>query len=288
MNDTAANPADKPADEPETPATEGEEKPAKKEKKEDSLWVFALKLFLVVFIFRSFMFASHSIPSESMLPKLWNGDYLAASKWSYGYTRYSLLFEPPVGDWRIFGSDPERGDVAVFKHPVTKEDYIKRVIGLPGDQVQVQDGVLYINGTAVKREKVGDFVQPMSENTVCAGQRFRTTSDDGTRVCRYDQYRETLPNGVSYMTLDFGLGAYDNTEVFLVPEGHVFMMGDNRDNSLDSRAPAVPGGGVGMVPVELLLGKAQMRIWSSDGSAEYVLPWTWFTAARWDRIGDGL
>jgi signal peptidase I len=277
MNETAKTPVETEADTPERP-----------EKKEDSLFVFVLKLALVVFIFRSFFFASHSIPSESMLPKLWNGDYLAASKWSYGYTRYSLLFEPPVGDWRIFGSEPERGDIAVFKHPVSYEDYIKRVIGLPGDQIQMQGGALYINGEAVKREKVGEFIQPMSGNTTCAGAQFRNTGDDGSRICRYEQYRETLPNGVTYMTLDFGRSRYDDTQVFVVPEGHVFMMGDNRDNSLDSRAPAIPGGGVGFVPVELLLGKAQARIWSTDGSAEYVLPWTWFTAARWDRIGDGL
>ncbi len=270
------------------PDSKGANAPEKKEKKEDNLVVFILKLALVVFIFRSFFFASHSIPSESMLPKFWNGDYLAASKWSYGYTRYSLLFEPPVGDWRIFGSEPERGDIAVFKHPLDKTDYIKRVIGLPGDQIQMRDGQLFINGTAVKHEKIAQFVQPMSQNTICAGTRFRSTADDGSRVCRYEQYRETLPNGVSYTTLDFGPGPYDDTQTYLVPEGHVFMMGDNRDNSLDSRAPAAPGGGVGFVPVELLLGKAQARIWSSDGSAEYFLPWTWFTAARWDRIGDGL
>ena len=281
MTDTAAPPAEK-------PENESTDAPAKKEKKEENIFVFILKLFVIVFIFRSFIFASHSIPSESMLPKLWNGDYLAASKWSYGYTRYSLLFEPPVGDWRIFGSEPERGDIAVFKHPVSHEDYIKRVIGLPGDQIQMKEGVLYINGTPVKREKVADFIEPQSENTTCAAQRFRTVSDDGTPVCRYEQYRETLPNGVSYNTLDFGVGRYDNTPVYVVPEGNLFMMGDNRDNSLDSRAPAVPGGGVGYVPMNLLLGKAQMRIWSSDGSASTFLPWTWFTAARWDRIGDGL
>ena len=280
MNDTAATP-------PATEDKESTETPVKKEKKEENIFVFILKLFVIVFIFRSFFFASHSIPSESMLPRLWNGDYLAASKWSYGYTRYSLLFEPPVGDWRIFGSVPKRGDIAVFKHPVSYEDYIKRVIGLPGDRIQMKEGVLYINGTPVKRERVADFIEPQSENTTCAAQRFRTIQD-GKPVCRYEQYRETLPNGVSYNTLDFGPGAYDNTQVYVVPQGHLFMMGDNRDNSLDSRAPAVAGGGVGYVPMNLLLGKAQMLIWSSDGSANPVLPWTWFTAARWNRIGDKL
>ncbi len=281
MNDPATSTA-------ATPDAKGTDTPEKAGKNEDNLFVFVLKLFLIVFIFRSFLFASHSIPSESMLPKLWNGDYLAASKWSYGYTRYSLLFEPPLGDWRIFASEPERGDIAVFKHPVSKEDYIKRVIGLPGDRIQMRDGALYLNGKAVERELVAEFVQPMSQNTICAGSRFRSTGDAGARVCRYQQYRETLPNGVSYMTLDFGTGQFDDTQTYLVPEGHVFMMGDNRDNSLDSRAPAVAGGGVGFVPVDLLLGKAQARIWSTDGSAEYFLPWTWFSAARWDRIGDGL
>ena len=259
--------------------------PAKPEKKEDNFFVFLLKLVAIVVIFRSFVFAPFTIPSESMLPRLVDGDYLLASKWSYGYSKYSLPFSVPLIPGRILASQPERGDIAIFKAPPLNDiDYIKRVIGLPGDQVQMKGGVLYLNGQAVKKERIADFVIPQSPNTDCATYAFEAV-EDGKPVCRYPRFRETLPGGRSYEVLDFGQTPQDDTDPVVVPEGHLFMMGDNRDNSQDSRFPARPGGGIGLVPQENLVGKAGIIMWSTDGSAEWLKPWTWFTAARWGRIG---
>lgn len=280
MNDTpeASNPT--PADQaPSAP-------PAKKEKKEDSFPVFLIKLVLVVAIFRSFIFSPFNIPSESMLPRLENGDYLLAAKWPYGYSSYSLPFSAPLLPKRIFASQPERGDIAIFKAPPGNDvDYIKRVIGLPGDTVQMIDGVLHLNGTAVPKVKVEDFVIPVSPNTDCISPEFVVTETDGSQTCHYPQFRETLPNGKSYNVLDLGQRDADNTVPVVVPEGQLFMMGDNRDNSMDSRFPAMEGGGIGLVPQENLVGRATIMMWSTDGSANWFLPWTWFTAARWNRIG---
>ncbi|MDD3800237.1 MAG: signal peptidase I [Novosphingobium sp.] len=259
--------------------------PAKPEKKEEHFLVFLAKLVIIVLVFRSFVFAPFTIPSESMLPRLEDGDYLLASKWSYGYSRYSLPLGVPLIPGRIFASLPERGDVAIFKAPPLNDvDYIKRVIGLPGDTVQMKGGVLYLNGEAVKKERLADFVIPESPNTDCASILFEAVQD-GQAVCRYPRFRETLPNGRSYDVLDFGHTPQDDTDPVVVPEGELFMMGDNRDNSQDSRFPPRPGGGIGLVPQENLVGKATIVMWSTDGSAEWLKPWTWFTAARWSRIG---
>ncbi|MXO73686.1 signal peptidase I [Altererythrobacter aerius] len=244
---------------------------------------FVVKLALAVFIFRSFFFSFYSIPSESMMPRLWNGDYFVAAKWPYGYSRWSLPFNLPLIPGQIFSDAPERGDVAVFKHPVDKVDYIKRVIGLPGDSVAMRAGQVILNGTPVPRRQAADFVVPISPNTSCAwGGRA------GAGTCSYTRFRETLPNGVSYDTLDFGRTPQDDFGPVIVPEGAVFAMGDNRDNSQDSRFPATPGGGVGMVPQELLVARASGMVWSTDGSAEWTKPWTWFGATRGDRMGQGI
>ncbi len=174
----------------------------------------------------------------------------------------------------------------IFKAPpLDKEDYIKRVIGLPGDQIQMIGGVLYINGIMVKKQRIADFEIPISPNTSCYSAEFAATSKAGKPVCHYPQFRETLPNGVSYNVLDFGPRPQDNTPAVVVPDGMMFMMGDNRDNSLDSRFPAVPDQGVGLVPQDNLVGKATVMMWSTDGSSSWILPWTWFTAARLNRIG---
>ena len=273
MDEPAAKPA------PEADAeTEG--------KRPDSFTVFLLKLLLVVVIFRSFFFSPFNIPSESMLPRLLNGDYLLAAKWPYGYSRYSLPFSLPLIPGRLFADQPERGDVVIFKAPPRNDtDYIKRVIGLPGDQVQIREGALYLNGERVPRERVEDFVVEQSPNTRCYVTRFESRLQDGTPVCRYPQYRETVPGGRSYNVLDLALTPQDDTEVFVVPEGALFLMGDNRDNSLDSRFPAIPGQGIGIVPQANLVGQAAIVMFSTDGSASWFKPWTWFTAARWDRIG---
>jgi signal peptidase I len=281
----------KPSGQPSTPG-----KPAKA-KKEENFFVFLVKLVLVVLAFRSFIFAPFNIPSESMLPRLENGDYLLASKWSYGFSRYSLPLSVPLIPGRIFARQPDRGDVVIFKAPPFNDtDYIKRVIGLPGDQIQVTGGVLHINGVAVPKVRVADAVIPEVGNTRCYHPAFERRAADGSPTCQYPRYRETLPGGVSYYVLDFGPYAYrpdptfdpDNTGVYIVPEGHFFAMGDNRDNSMDSRFPAVPGGGIGIVPQENLVGKAQIMMFSTNGTASWFKPWTWLTATRWSRIGSTI
>ena len=212
-----------------------------------------------------------NIPSESMQGTLLVGDYLFVSKPSYGYSRYSLPwgYLLPLPHGRILASLPQRGDVIVFKTPAdNKTDYIKRLIGLPGDRVQMKDGVLYINDEPVPKIPVESFVDDLGgyQNEVA-------------------QYRETLPNGVSYDVLDREPHGYlDNTDVFVVPEGHYFMMGDNRDNSLDSRAP-VEAGGVGYVPFENLVGQAEILFFSVDDSARWWEVWKWPSAIRYRRLG---
>lgn len=275
---------------PEAADPTGEATPptAKPAKKEDSFLVFLVKLVVIVAVFRSFFFSPFNIPSESMLPRLQDGDYLLAAKWPYGFSKYSLPFSAPLIPGRILPSQPERGDVAIFKAPPHNDvDYIKRVIGLPGDTVQMKSGVLYLNGVAVPKVKIADYELPVSANTDCRYNLapFKVIKPDGTQVCRYPQYRETLPNGVSYNVLDMGLTPQDDTPPIVVPADSLFMMGDNRDNSMDSRFPPVPGEGIGIVPQKNLVGRATIMMFSTDGSASWYKPWTWFTAARWSRIG---
>jgi signal peptidase I len=260
--------------------------PTKPKKKEDSFLVFLIKLALVVGIFRSFIFSPFNIPSESMLPRLENGDYLLAAKWPYGYSKYSLPWSVPLIPGRIFAHQPERGDVVIFKAPPGNDvDYIKRVIGLPGDTVQMVAGQLVINGRAVPKQRLADFEIAVTDNTQCLAPQFEAVGKDGRPVCHYPRFRETLPEGRSYEVLDLFRTPQDDAPPVIVPEGHVFLMGDNRDNSMDSRFPAVEGGGIGIVPQANLVGRASVMMFSTDGGASWLLPWTWFTAARWDRIG---
>lgn len=223
---------------------------------------------LIALVFRSFAYQPFNIPSESMVPTLLTGDYLFVSKFAYGYSRHSLPLSPPIFEGRIFGKPVERGDVAVFKLPRDgSTDYIKRIVGIPGDRVQMRDGVLYLNDQPVKRERVDDFV----------------ADDPNLAVRRAVQYRETLPNGVSYMTLDlYGQVDSDNTPVFQIPEGYYFAMGDNRDNSADSRLPISRG--VGLVPEENILGRAEVITFSTDGGARLWEFWKWFSSMRLSRF----
>ena len=264
--------------------------PAKAQEKDDwkSYGAFLLKLVIFVFLFRTLAFTSFNIPSESMMPRLLVGDYLFAQKWSYGYSRFSLPFDNDLFDGRVLESVPERGDIVIFKHPIDETDYIKRAIAIPGDTVQMVDGTLVLNGERVAKERIEDFVIPQRPGDGCYGMRFEEAADDGTMLCRYPQYRETLPGGVSYTVFDLGVVDVDTTAPITVPEGHVFMMGDNRDNSQDSRRPAVSNGWVGLVPMENLVAEASFMYWSTDGHAEWVKPWTWFTAARWSRMFRGI
>jgi signal peptidase I len=251
---------------------------------------FLLLLALFAWAFRSFVAAPFSIPSGSMLPALYVGDYLAVAKWPYGYSRFSFPFNFPSFSGRIFSRLPSRGDVAVFRPPGEDMEFVKRVIGLPGDTVEVRGGMLILNGRQLPREALQPFALPISPNSPCrvvppAQPMIRGIG--GEYRCLYPAYRETLPGGPSYTVLDqVESPRADNFPAVRVPDGHVFMMGDNRDDSLDSRFSSVEGG-IGFVPVENLVGRAMFTFWSTDGSSSYVLPWTWFTALRGNRIGNG-
>jgi len=261
------------------------------QEKEENFFVFLLKLIAIVAIFRSFVFSPFNIPSESMQPRLINGDYLLAAKWPYGYSSYSLPFGVPLLPSRILARQPSRGEIVIFKAPPTNEvDYIKRVIGLPGDTVQMKGGQLWLNGQAVPKVRIEDFEVAVTPNTHCYSPRFEATTPDGKAVCHYPQFRETLPatDGQAektYNVLDLTSTPQDDTPPILVPEGSLFLMGDNRDNSMDSRFPAIANEGIGLVPQDNLVGRATIMMWSTDGSASWIKPWTWLTSARFNRIG---
>jgi signal peptidase I len=220
---------------------------------------------IIALVIRTFLFQPFNIPSGSMKATLLVGDYLFVSKYSYGYSHFSLPFSPPLFNGRIFGSMPQRGDVVVFRLPRdTSTDYIKRVIGLPGDKIQVVDGVVHINGVAIKREPAPDFIE----------------TEEGVTEQPVKRWKETLPNGVSYYTLDLVQNGFaDNTQVYTVPAGQYFMMGDNRDNSTDSRFSQV-----GTVPFENLVGRAQLIFFSVyEGERAWEM-WRWQFSVRWSRL----
>jgi signal peptidase I len=240
---------------------------------------------VIAIVIRTFAYEPFNIPSESMVPTLLKGDYLFVSKFSYGYTRYSFPGGIVPVEGRIWEGKPTRGEVVVFRPPGEVEtDFIKRVIGVPGDRVQVRHGMLYINDVAVQRQQIEDYVDP-----------------DVPLKRPAPQYLETLPGGVTHRIVESrgDLGDLDDTPTFVVPPDHYFMMGDNRDNSSDSRA-GISGdpkckvtinesnldcmGSVGFVPKENLIGPAKILFWSYDASFQWYNPITWVTALRYERL----
>ncbi|MDQ3247226.1 MAG: signal peptidase I [Pseudomonadota bacterium] len=248
---------------------------------------FLVIVALLSWLLRSLVVAPFSIPTGSMIPTLYIGDYLFVTKWPYGYSKVSFPMGIPPIEGRLFGRLPDRGDVVVFRPPGSESDFVKRVIGLPGDTIAVQQGMLILNGQPLPREPLGNFALPISINSPCRvippATQMITETDDGP-ACLYPAFRETLPGGRTYAVLDQIDGPADQLPDIRVPQGHLFLMGDNRDDSLDSRFLPQEGG-IGFVPVDNLIGKAGMVFWSTDGSASYWKPWTWFTALRGDRIG---
>ncbi len=258
LNKTAVEPAEKPYIQPEQKESAGE------------FFKTAILAVLLALSIRTFLYEPFNIPSGSMLPTLEIGDYLFVSKPAYGYSRYSFPFGLAAFEGRMFGNAPQRGDVIVFKLPTNPSiDYIKRLIGLPGDRIQVTGGRLYINGKMVEREPV-------------AMRRLKDASGGQENLM---EYIETLPGGVMHRIYEEGDNeALDNTEEFIVPENHYFMMGDNRDNSQDSRVQAL----VGYVPLENLVGRAEILFFSIDETANLFKPWTWPGAIRYNRILDKI
>ena len=259
----------------------GEAEDAKKSKQADSAlrrtaseYRETLQTILIAVVIalgiRTFAYEPFNIPSGSMIPTLQVGDYLFVSKFSYGYTHFSFPFSPDLFEGRIMGSLPERGDVAVFRKPNQDDiDYIKRIVGLPGDRIQVIGGVLHINGSAVKREKVADRIYKRHN-----GGQVAVT-----------EYLETLPNGRQHLIYEENDSEFlDNTPEFVVPQDHVFAMGDNRDNSQDSRVLHE----VGFVPLENLIGRAQIIFFSHNSSARFWEVWRWPWAIRYGRLFNGI
>jgi signal peptidase I len=255
-----------------------------------SLLRFILTIAILAWAFRSLIGAPFNIPSGSMLPTLYIGDYLAVAKWPYGYSRYSFPFGFPPFHGRIFGHLPNRGDVVVFRHPSEDADLIKRVIGLPGDMVAMRGGRLILNGRLVPRRPLPPARVTVTANSPCKvvpPAAPTVVEIAGKPTCLYHSALETLPQGPSYTVLDqVDNGPADDFAETRVPAGHVFLMGDNRDDSLDSRFPGYEGG-IGMVPIENLIGRPLVTFWSTDGGASYWKPWTWFASLRRSRIGNG-
>ncbi|MET0156116.1 MAG: signal peptidase I [Rickettsiales bacterium] len=243
--------------------------PAPSLRKEAGSFLFSVVIALVVALtFRSLFFEPFYIPSGSMKPTLLEGDYVFVSKYTYGYSRYSFPLGFPLFKGRVLGREPKRGEVVVFKHPKNPGvNYIKRLIGLPGDVIRVTGGRLFINGEAVRRDSIAPF-----------GDTEKTEDGSKTRVS-VPAYQETLPGGANFTTIDaLKRGPLDNTGDYTVPPGHYFVMGDNRDNSVDSRVPE----GVGFVPEENLLGPARVVLFSSDAS--FIKLYSWIANFRTDRI----
>ncbi len=238
-------------------------------KRTGGVWEFLKTILIAVLIaigIRTFLYEPFNIPSASMVPTLLVGDYLFVSKMSYGFSRHSLPFSMPLIPNRVLFDEPKRGDVLVFKKPTNTDiDFIKRLIGLPGDKIQMRGGILYINGKPLDRQRIEDYL------VVGSSVRRKSVS----------QFIETLPNGRKYLILEqrHNIGSADNTRIFQVPPDHYFMMGDNRDNSVDSRDPSI-----GFVPKVNLVGRAEILFWAWDSRWAWWEFWNWPRAIRFSRL----
>ena len=254
-----------------------------------------LLVLLAVLAVHSFVAKPFYIPSESMMPGLLTGDRLVVTKYPYGWSWVSPSFHvlPPI-EGRVLGKMPERGDIVIVTPPGSRTDYIKRVIGLPGDTVSMINGNLIINGVAVKREDRPPAIIPIDANSPCGSPsdpalyNYRARASDGTMVCKVPVIRETLPSGRSFDTIDLGQTAEDNFGPKVIPAGHVWLMGDNRDDSADSRVDTGRGGLGGPVPLENIGGRAEFITFSLDGSTLWWNPLTWIDAFRSGRAGTSL
>lgn len=268
--------------------------PAEDSDKEAINWWAELRglalMLLAVLAFHSFVAKPFYIPSTSMMPTLYVGDRLVVSKYPYGWSWASASFHVlPRGDWRILGSTPEYGDIVIPVHPTRDEDYIKRVVALPGDTIEVREGRIILNGEPVKREVVPPVRIPFEPELLCNGSpcldsynAYRIREPDGSIWFEPPTYRETLPNGASYLVIDHRSQGLDNYGPYMVEQDEVFVMGDNRDESADSRAPAEARGLGDGIPLENIGGRAEFITFSLDGSATWN-PLSWFSAMRGDR-----
>ena len=280
----------------ELPDQQATPKPAPAAKEGTDWWAEAKGIFwlvLAVLAFHSFVAKPFYIPSESMMPTLLKGDRLVVTKYPYGWSYISPSFHVlPFIHGRLLGRMPQRGDIAIVSPVHETSDYIKRVIGLPGDTIAMRSGTIILNGKPVKREFLKPIMIPVDANVPCdedklPGSKF--TGQDGKQYCALPLVRETLPNGVRYNTIDLGeFPQVDEMDPVTIPAGHVFMMGDNRDQSADSRVPAALNGLDGPIPYENLGGRAEFITFSLDGTSELWNPISWFAAMRSGRAGTSL
>jgi signal peptidase I len=247
-------------------------------------------MLLAVLAFHSLVAKPFYIPSTSMMPSLWVGDRLVVSKYPYGWSWASASFHIlPRGDWRVLPRTPEYGDIVIPVHPLRDEDYIKRVVGLPGDTIEVRDGAIILNGAPIRREVVPPVRIPFEPELLCrsrpcleAFETYRVTDADGRSFYEPPTWRETLPNGATYLVIDHREQMLDNYGPYTVPADHVFVMGDNRDESADSRARAIESGLGDGVPLANIGGRAEFITFSLDGTTTWN-PVTWFTSLRGER-----